>query len=115
MLLFAYGFESAKSLVYRIRKIFIEAKEHLSRQTHYDFDMRDFVSLVNYAGPMKIKSYAEDVIAPTEDQIICRALRDINLPKLVQEDVPFFKHLINDYFSCPESKNIDPKLSESIK
>jgi dynein heavy chain len=76
--------------------------------------MRDFISVVNYAGPMKMKKYAKDEIEPTEEQIICRALREINLPKLVQEDVPFFKLLINDYFSSHESKNIDQKLSESI-
>jgi hypothetical protein len=36
----------------------------------------------------------------TEERVLMRALRDMNLPKFVFEDVPLFLGLLSDLFPC---------------
>lgn len=45
------------------------------------------------AGQLK-RNYAD----MPEDIVLMRALRDMNMPKFVYEDVPLFQGLINDLF-----------------
>lgn len=45
-----------------------------------------------------------------EQQIVMKAVRDMNLPKFVSEDVPLFNALFNDLFKgseLPENDNVD--------
>ena len=45
-----------------------------------------------------------------EQQIVMKAVRDMNLPKFVSEDVPLFNALFNDLFKgseLPETDNVD--------
>lgn len=45
-----------------------------------------------------------------EDQVLMRALRDFNVPKIVTDDVPIFMGLIGDLFPAldvPRKRNID--------
>lgn len=69
------------------------AREQLSQQNHYDFGLRALKSLLDMAGVMRRAN-------PTvrEDQLLMRALRDSNTPKLVREDAPLFMGLIQDLF-----------------
>lgn len=48
-------------------------------------------------------------------QVLMRALRDMNMPKFVKQDVPLFQGLLNDLF--PQLKVLregNPKLKEAI-
>lgn len=69
------------------------ASEQLSKQYHYDFQLRALKSVLVMAGQLK----REDQTLPEEDTLM-RALRDMNMPKFVYDDVPLFKGLIGDLF-----------------
>lgn len=50
------------------------------------------------------------VFPPAQDVVLMRALRDMNLPKFVFEDVPLFLGLISDLFpglDCPRVRYPD--------
>uniref|UniRef100_A0A8B9GID6 Dynein heavy chain hydrolytic ATP-binding dynein motor region domain-containing protein n=1 Tax=Amazona collaria TaxID=241587 RepID=A0A8B9GID6_9PSIT len=75
------------------------AREQLSKQHHYDFGLRALKSVLVMAGELKRGS--GDL---SEEVVLMRALRDMNLPKFVFEDVPLFLGLISDLFpglDCP--------------
>ena len=69
------------------------SKEQLSKQYHYDFGLRALKSVLVMAGQLK-RQYADY----PEDIVLMRALRDMNIPKFVFEDVPLFIGLIADLF-----------------
>uniref|UniRef100_A0A8D2PF57 Dynein heavy chain hydrolytic ATP-binding dynein motor region domain-containing protein n=1 Tax=Zosterops lateralis melanops TaxID=1220523 RepID=A0A8D2PF57_ZOSLA len=69
------------------------AREQLSKQHHYDFGLRALKSVLVMAGELKRGS--ADL---SEEVVLMRALRDMNLPKFVFEDVPLFLGLISDLF-----------------
>jgi dynein heavy chain len=69
------------------------SKEQLSKQYHYDFGLRALKSVLVMAGSLK-RNYSD----LPEDIVLMRALRDMNMPKFVFEDVPLFQGLINDLF-----------------
>ncbi|ETE63288.1 Dynein heavy chain 11, axonemal, partial [Ophiophagus hannah] len=60
---------------------------------HYDWGLRAIKSVLVVAGSLK----RGDKTRP-EDQILMRALRDFNLPKIVTDDIPIFMGLISDLF-----------------
>ena len=71
----------------------------LSKQYHYDFALRALKSVLVMAGDLKRGS--PDL---TEDVVLMRALRDMNIPKFVKTDVPLFLGLLDDLFpglECP--------------
>uniref|UniRef100_A0A3B4BIB9 Dynein heavy chain hydrolytic ATP-binding dynein motor region domain-containing protein n=1 Tax=Periophthalmus magnuspinnatus TaxID=409849 RepID=A0A3B4BIB9_9GOBI len=81
------------------------AREQLSKQAHYDFGLRALKSVLVMAGELKRGSPHLN-----EDVVLMRALRDMNLPKFVFEDVPLFLGLILDLFpglDCPRVRYPD--------
>jgi dynein heavy chain len=87
------GFTLAKILAKKMTVLYKLAREQLSKQYHYDFGLRALKSVLVMAGQLK-RSYAE----MPEDVVLMRALRDMNMPKFVFDDVPLFHGLINDLF-----------------
>ena len=87
------------------------AKEQLSKQYHYDFGLRALKSVLVMAGELKRGS--PDL---PEDVVLMRALRDMNLPKFVYEDVPLFLGLIGDLFpglDCPRVRY--PNFNDAVE
>ena len=106
-MLMSEGFTLAKMLAKKMTVLYKLAKEQLSQQYHYDFGLRALKSVLVMAGSLK-REYSE----LPEDHVLMRALRDMNAPKFVFEDVPLFQGLINDLF--PGMK-IDRVGYESMK
>lgn len=92
-MLMSEGFNLAKILAKKMCVLYKLAREQLSKQYHYDFGLRALKSVLVMAGQLK-RQYAE----MQEDIVLMRALRDMNMPKFVFEDVPLFVGLINDLF-----------------
>lgn len=92
-MLMSEGFTSAKTLAKKMTVLYKLSKEQLSKQYHYDFGLRALKSVLVMAGQLK-RQYAD----LPEEKVLMRALRDMNMPKFVFEDVPLFTGLINDLF-----------------
>lgn len=92
-------FETAKMLAKKMTVLYKLSREQLSKQYHYDFGLRALKSVLVMAGAFK-----RGDAAMSEQLVLMRALRDMNLPKFTFEDVPLFLGLINDLFpgmDCP--------------
>ncbi|KAK3924935.1 Dynein heavy chain 10, axonemal [Frankliniella fusca] len=99
IMLFSEGFLQAKILAKKMTVLYNLAQGQLSKQNHYDFGLRALKSVLVMAGELKRGSPELP-----ENVVLMRALRDMNLPKFVYEDVPLFLGLIKDLFpglECP--------------
>ncbi|XP_050294970.1 dynein axonemal heavy chain 10 [Anthonomus grandis grandis] len=97
--LFSDGFLEAKVLAKKMTVLYKLAREQLSKQYHYDWGLRALNAVLRMAGVLKRAS--PDI---KEALVLMRALRDMNHPKFVYEDVPLFLGLIRDLFpgmDCP--------------
>nr|KAJ3423035.1 Dynein heavy chain 10, axonemal [Polyrhizophydium stewartii] len=111
IMLFSEGFTLAKSLAKKMVVLYKLAKGQLSKQHHYDFGLRALKSVLVMAGSLKRGS--PDL---NEDVVLMRALRDMNLPKFVFEDVPLFLGLISDLFpglDCPRVRY--PNFNDAVE
>ncbi|CAH1116455.1 unnamed protein product [Phaedon cochleariae] len=93
IMLVAEGFLEARLLARKFITLYTLCKELLSKQDHYDWGLRAIKSVLVVAGSLK----RGDRQRP-EDQVLMRALRDFNIPKIVTDDVPVFMGLIGDLF-----------------
>lgn len=101
-MLMAEGFVDAKKLARKFTVLYALCKDLLSKQLHYDWGLRAIKSVLVVAGGFK---RAEPNLA--EDALLMRALRDFNIPKIVEEDSQIFHGLIGDLF--PGVK-VNPKI-----
>ena len=93
ILLFAQGFQNAKSLALKMTQLYKLASEQLSQQDHYDFGMRAIKSVLVIAGSLKKREPGL-----SEDVVLIRAMRDANIPKFLTNDLQLFLQLIRDLF-----------------
>ncbi|XP_041969099.1 dynein beta chain, ciliary-like [Aricia agestis] len=105
IMLVAEGFQEARLLARKFITLYMLCRELLSKQDHYDWGLRAIKSVLVVAGSLK----RGDRQRP-EDQVLMRALRDFNIPKIVTDDMPVFMGLIGDLFPAldvPRKRNFD--------
>ena len=89
-MLMSEGFQTAAVLAIKFVTLYQLSSELLSKQPHYDWGLRAVKSVLRVAGSMKRN---EPQLA--EAQILMRALRDFNTPKIPIHDTPVFLRLID--------------------
>ncbi|KAG7506656.1 dynein heavy chain 9, axonemal [Solea senegalensis] len=105
IMLVAEGFINARVLARKFITLYTLCKELLSKQDHYDWGLRAIKSVLVVAGSLKRGDPER-----AEDQVLMRALRDFNIPKIVTDDMPVFMGLIGDLFPAldvPRKRDMD--------
>ena len=110
--LVAAGYSDFASLSRKFFQAYKIAEQQLSNQRHYDFGLRNILSVLRTAGQTK-----RNFLTESEDVLLYRTLRDMNLSKLVAQDVPLFLSMLRDLFRGVGSQvdaGVDP-LQSSIE
>jgi len=109
-MMMAEGFTTAKSLATKFFTLYNLLKDLLSKQEHYDWGLRAIKSVLVVAGQLK----RGDPDA-SEDAVLMRALRDFNVPKIVQVDEIVFHGLLGDLFpGLNPERQVDNVMQECI-
>lgn len=111
IMLVAEGFLDARLLARKFITLYSLCKELLSKQDHYDWGLRAIKSVLVVAGSLKRSDHSRP-----EDQVLMRALRDFNIPKIVTDDLPVFMGLICDLFpSLDVPRKRDLEFEKNIR
>ena len=80
-------------------------------QDHYDFGMRAVKTVIAVAGNLK-----REKPMMNERQIVLRALRDVNVPKFLRDDLKLFNGIVSDLFPKMVEEVVDyGDLEEAIR
>ena len=97
IMLLSEGFDKGGVLSKKMVTLYSLMVQQLSKQDHYDFGMRALKSVLTLAGGIKRESPNLD-----EELLLMKALYDMNIPKLVTEDVDLFMALLRGTFAGVE-------------
>jgi len=106
-MLMAEGYTTANTLAKKFFTLYRLLKDLLSPQMHYDWGLRAIKSVLVVAGGFKRGEPDQP-----EGGLLMRALRDFNLPKIVEDDMVVFMGLLKDLWpdvfdSMPRKRDYD--------
>ncbi|CAK8676513.1 unnamed protein product [Clavelina lepadiformis] len=111
IMLVAEGFIDNRLLARKFITLYTLCRELLSKQDHYDWGLRAIKSVLVVAGALKRSDPGR-----AEDQVLMRALRDFNIPKIVTDDLPIFMGLIGDLFPALDvPRKRDPSFEKIVR
>ena len=93
--LVANGFKSALAtfVTNQIKVLYVLCQDRLSAQAHYDFGIRNISQVLRGLGRL---SFEDQENADLSE--VASVLKQVNLPRLLQEDIPMFLFFLNDLF-----------------
>ncbi len=103
----AAGYKKNDALAKKFNVLYRLCEQQLSKQPHYDFGLRNILSVLRTAGETKRANPDK-----SEPFLLMRTLRDMNTSKLVSADVQLFNSLLEDLF--PGIKP-DKRLFEEVE
>ncbi|KAK9841874.1 hypothetical protein WJX81_008571 [Elliptochloris bilobata] len=106
----ACGYQENEVLSKKFFVLYGLCEQQLSKQPHYDFGLRNILSVLRTAGASKRAS-------PDKSEVfhMMRTLRDMNMSKFVAEDVPLFLSLIDDLFpGLKADRSSFPDISSAL-
>jgi hypothetical protein len=106
------GYSNFPLLAHKFFICYQLCEEQLSKCKHYDFGLRNILSVLRTAGATKRENLDAD-----EEMLLYRTLRDMNLSKLVAQDVPLFISMLTDLFPSISSppKREYPAIEAAIR
>ena len=101
------GFHKADELSRKLSLLYELCESQLSKQAHYDFGLRNLLSIVN-----RLVTLKKEHPKVNEEKLLLDAVRQMNLSRLVVEDESLFHSMLQDLF--PSTYAAKP-LSEQSK
>ena len=107
VVLSAEGFADSRELAKKIITLYKLMQEQLSKQSHYDYGLRSIKGVLTMAGSMKQSE--KDV---EEELVVILAIKCLNEPKFVKDDLKLFDLLLCDLFP---KRSADNRHSEQLQ